>query len=257
MKAVILTAGSGRRLGDATRGKPKCLVEIDERSILEHQINALEACGFERYLIVVGFRAGDVIKEAQRIVGDRVEFVYNPIFAESNTSYSLWLAMNEWQDDFYLLNGDVLFPSEVIFRLQDSTFSSALALQVKSCGDEEVKVIVEGYRAVRLSKDIMPELAVGEFIGVARLDAALVRETYRYLDLIVNKMMDRMAYFEKGIEMALDKHLVGIVDITDLPATEIDFPEDLRMAREIICPEIKRIEKRRIVELNQRVEVNT
>ena len=256
MKAVILAAGSGRRLGNATKGRPKCLVEIDGRSILAYQISVLEACGFERYLIVVGYRAGDVMDEAQRLAGERVEFVYNPLYTETNTSYSLWLAMNDWQDDFFLLNGDVLFPSAVILRLLDSTLPSVLALQVKTCGEEEVKVIVEGYRAVRLSKDILPELAVGEFIGVARLAGDLVRDTHRHLDLVVNKMNDRMAYFEKGIEMALDDHLVGIVDITDLPAIEIDFPEDLKMAREFIHPEIQLLEKRRAVTTEQRLAVN-
>ncbi len=247
MNAVILAAGRGRRLGDAAGGKPKCLIEIDGQSILSHQLNALDRCGMSRCLVVVGYCAGDVIEEARRIVGDKASFVLNPIFDETNTSYSLWLAMNEMKGSFYYLNGDVLFSGEVIERLSESPFSSVLALQLKTCGDEEVKVVMDGYRAVGVSKEIPPELAAGEFIGVAKFSSELADTMHEKLDILVNRMQDRQAYFEKGLEMALEDHFVSLIDITDLPAIEIDFPEDLSYARDVILPDIRQRELARSV----------
>ncbi len=245
MNAVILAAGRGRRLGKAADGRPKCLVMIGGRTILGHQLSALEGCGVDQYTVVVGYRAGEVIDEAKRFVGDRVRFVFNPIFDETNTSYSLWLALNEMRDSFFYLNGDVLFHREVMERLSASPFPSVLALELKECGDEEVKVELEGYRAVKVSKQIAPESAVGEFIGVAKFSAELAEDMHRHLERLAARIQDRQAYFEKGLEMTLDDHFVSVVDVTDLPAIEIDFPEDLRRAREIIMPGIRRLDLER------------
>ncbi len=241
MNAVILAAGRGKRLGEATRSIPKCLVDIGGQSILEHQINALESIGIERYVIVVGYHYSQVINEATRLIGERASFAYNSHYNTTNTSYSLWLALNKQRDSFYYLNGDVLFSAEILDRIESSPLSSVLALDVKRCGSEEVKVVLIGDRVVQVSKEVPREIASGEFIGIARFDGQLVEALFRSLDLIVNASFDRMAYFEKGLELTLGSNYVGVVNISDLPAVEIDFPADLRYARDVILPQLQQL----------------
>ncbi|NQT34139.1 phosphocholine cytidylyltransferase family protein [bacterium] len=242
MNGVILAAGRGRRLGETIAGKPKCLIELGGQSILAHQLYALEKSGIDNFTIVIGYEADMVANEAQRLVGDRASFVYNPKFDETNTSYSLYLVTCQLQESFYYLNGDVLFSSDLISRLNACPSPSVLALDAKACGDEEVKVVVMRNRAVEISKEIPAEMAAGEFIGVARFNASLVQALHRSLEWLMNVKHDYMAYFEKGLEMVLDKQFVAVVDVSDLPTVEIDFPEDLRYAREVVLPEIMQLE---------------
>lgn len=242
MNCVILAAGRGRRLGKAAEGKPKCLVEVGGQSILVHQLRALDRYGIDNYLIVVGYEFGLVIEEAKRLVGNRATFIYNPIYDITNTSFSLWLAIRDLSESLYFLNGDVLFSPEVISRLSASPYTSALALEAKECGDEEIKVVLDDKRVVQLNKTVRPELSVGEFIGVAKFDEELVRSLHHALDWVINEDHDYMAYFERGLEMILGSHFVGVEDISDLPTIEIDFPGDLSYAREVVLPQIQHLE---------------
>jgi choline kinase len=241
MNAVILAAGAGRRLSEVTAGRPKCLINVGGQSIMAHQINALESFGIDKYLIVVGYRSRQVVNEAERLLGDRVSFVVNPVYASTNTAYSLLLAIDKLRDEFYYLNGDVLFDEEVLFRLEASSFNNALALDIKECGNEEVKIAMQSNRVMGLSKEVSPSIASGEFIGIAKFDANFARDLYKSLDLVVNLNNDRMAYFEKGVEFLLHEHNVGAVEVSDLPSIEIDFPEDLEYAREVILPQLQTV----------------
>jgi len=54
--AVLLAAGRGSRLGAHTDDRPKCLVEVAGRSMLERMLGELVALGVQRLLLVVGFR---------------------------------------------------------------------------------------------------------------------------------------------------------------------------------------------------------
>lgn len=238
MRAIILAAGMGRRLGIHAEGLPKCLVEVGGQSILEHQLSALEKAGIDKFTIVVGYQAEMVKSEARRLVGNRVDFVVNPIFDRSNTSYSLWLATQDIAESFYYLNGDVLFSSEIINRLETGETDSNLALEVKICGAEEVKVLTSESRAISISKEVPPDEASGEFIGVARFSRETGQALHRALETVVLEEADLMAYFEKGLDKILSDYPVNVVNVSDLPSVEIDFPEDLEYARDQVLPEI-------------------
>jgi choline kinase len=242
MNAVILAAGKGRRLGSVAAGKPKCLVKVGDDTILAHQLKALRECGVEKAWVVVGFGSEEVIAEARGILGYRVGFVHNPLYEVTNTSYSLWLALGKVTGNFLYLNGDVVFSHEVLRRLLESPHPSAIALEVKQCGSEEVKAELAGEQVVRISKEVPPARAAGEFIGIAKFDRQLAEALTTSLDYVVNGTEDRMAYFEKGLELILQSHYVGAVDVSDLPMVEIDFPEDLEYAREVVLPRIQRSE---------------
>src|SRR4029453_7376892 len=103
MKAIILAAGKGGRLGAIRGDNPKCLIEIDGLSLLERQIQTLRAVGVEDITIVVGFGADQVRERC----GPKVTYVENPRHAETNSMYSLWLARHALADGFIVLNADV------------------------------------------------------------------------------------------------------------------------------------------------------
>lgn len=88
MKAIILAAGRGSRMKDLTENKPKCLIEIDGKTLLSLQLNALHAAGINDIAIVTGYKRELLINY------NLVEF-HNSRWAETNMVSSLVCAQ-EW-----------------------------------------------------------------------------------------------------------------------------------------------------------------
>lgn len=234
MKAVILVAGLAKRLLPYTKDIPKCLIQLDDRTIMDYQLSALDQVGVRDIVMVVGYRRDQIMEAArQRFPQMNYAFITNHRYEETNTAYSLWLAAEHFLDqDFVYLNGDVLFPPELLRRLIESGLPNALTVEVKDCGEEEVKVLTNSDgRIVDIGKELDQAEALGEFIGVARFSAAYSRPFYQALNNTVDAGMD-MAYFEHALQETVARHELQLVDVSDIPCIEIDYPEDLEAAKE-------------------------
>ncbi|CAH2029923.1 phosphocholine cytidylyltransferase family protein [Trichlorobacter ammonificans] len=239
MKAIILNAGKGGRLGSLTDDRPKCLVEVGGRPILDFQLDALRLGGVRELVLVVGYRDAMIRDYLQRYPEFTVTWIDNPDYADTNTAYSLWLARHEMTEDFLYLNGDVLFHPELIRRLLAAPAASPLAVERKRCGEEEVKVLLAGTRITAIGKEIPPAEAYGEFIGVARFAGAIGPLFGATLAGVVERDRLLKNYFETAVDRMLDKAPFTALDISDLPCIEIDFPEDLERAETVILPSLR------------------
>ena len=184
MKAVILAAGSARRLSPLTDTKHKCLIEIGQKPILEHQLDALDFYGVKEALIVVGYLKEQIIsKYGNHYKGIHLQYIENPLYASTNTVYSLMLAGDYFRgSDFLYFNADVVFHHELLGRLIHSEKPTALGVEVKKCGEEEVKVIVdETRRILRIGKKLSPDECLGEFVGIAKFSAELTEDRKRHV----------------------------------------------------------------------------
>ncbi len=226
-QVVILAAGMGTRLA---RPLPKPLTELrDGRSIMKQQMDNL-AIAFDdtfRVMIVVGFKLEAIIERFPEAT-----FVYNEFYDQTNTSKSLLKALRASGDGGVLwLNGDVVFDPQVLVRVtpyMDGN-QSFVVVNTSKVSDEEVKYTLDSAGYIdQLSKQVQP--ALGEAVGInyvaAQDKAALIARLAQ---------VDDQDYFERGIELAIESDGLKFqaVDISDLYAVEVDFPEDLDRANEL------------------------
>jgi len=172
MKGLILAAGVARRLYPITEKIPKCLIDIGGKPILSHQLDALRQYNVNEITIVLGYFKEMVVNYIIDNYPDMdFTFITNEHFFETNTSYSVYLCSEKLiSAETVLMNGDVLYPPALLKRIIESEFDSVLAVDVKECGREEVKVIEgDGNRLVAIGKELIQENSLGEFIGVAKL----------------------------------------------------------------------------------------
>lgn len=226
-QVVILAAGMGTRLA---RPLPKPLTELrDGRSIMKQQMDNL-AIAFDdtfRVMIVVGFKLEAIIERFPEAT-----FVYNEFYDQTNTSKSLLKALRASGDGGVLwLNGDVVFDPQVLVRVTPSMDAnqSFVVVNTAKVSDEEVKYTLDSAGFIdQLSKQVQP--ALGEAVGInyvaAQDKAALIARLTE---------VDDQDYFERGIELAIESDGLKFqaVDISDLYAVEVDFPEDLDRANEL------------------------
>ena len=238
MKAIILAAGAAQRLRPYTDNTPKCLIMVGAKTILEHQLDAIKSVGIKEVIIVVGYLKEQIISFARKRYPDlSFKFITNADYASTNTIYSLWLTREEMlQDDFIYFNADVVFHPEILVRLLDNGYPSALAVDKKRCAEEEVKVIIndEG-RITQIGKELDTSRAVGEFIGLARFGKSINSIFVDKLDESV-KVNNVRAFFELALQNMAELVELYEVDVSDIPCIEIDFPEDLETARRETYP---------------------
>lgn len=236
MKAIILAAGVSRRLYPLTYEIPKCLIEVGDKSILNHQLEALQSSGITDIIVVVGYYREAIMSHVQSQFPDmNFEFIINHHYFETNTAYSLCLCNESVNGDpFVLMNADVLYPKEVLNRVISSDHDTALAVEIKPCGREEVKVIEgDDNRLVAIGKELIESNSLGEFIGVAKFSAEFSAAFSDSLDRLISAG-GTADYFEAAIHPLMSEHKVYYEDVSDLPCIEIDFIEDLKKARELV-----------------------
>jgi choline kinase len=233
-KAIILAAGQGLRLRPLTVNRPKCLLPVGGKAVIQHQVAALRSQGIDRISVVTGF-LGEMIEE---ILGTGISYIENREFAETASMYSLWLARDAAREGFVVLNGDVLFHPGILRSLLSSPRPDALAVDLDSVmAEEEMKVAVEKERVSALSKTLAE--ADGENVGMIKFSPLGSRILFSKIEEILSEghRKEMVPYAVSAI--ARDLHLAA-VPVDSLPWIEMDFAEDYQKAREEIFPAIRK-----------------
>ncbi len=229
MQAVIVAAGRGTRLGALTTDRPKCLLEVGRRTILEHQIAALEACGIDELLVVTGFESAQV----EAALPPRTRTVWNPFFATTNNLASFWLARFLLAPELVYLHCDVLFEPSVLEALLDAPGELCLSVDHKKCDAEDMKVCLDGERVTAVSKELPLEEAAGEFIGLARFSAEGLEALLQEMEQVLRSGAHQ-AYTTRALERVsrrVDVHAAPVPP--DARWCEVDTEADLSLAREL------------------------
>lgn len=113
--ALLLAAGTGSRLYPLTKTSPKCLTEVGGLPILERLVNNLRDQGIERLVVVTG-HLGDCIRDFlnDKARDMRVDYIHSPKYRTTNNIYSLWLAREQIQEPFLLVESDLVFDASML-----------------------------------------------------------------------------------------------------------------------------------------------
>src|SRR5919112_1883446 len=155
MKAIILSAGQGSRLGHLVDDRPKCLIEFSGRTLLDRQLDTLEANGVHEVVVVTGFH-DELVDQAiaQRSGGPRVRTVFNPFYKVADNTGSLYMARAELEGDCLVWNGDTLVSPALMRRVvENSRAGICVTIDRKESYDEDdMKVVEEGGRLKAIGK---------------------------------------------------------------------------------------------------------
>jgi len=241
MKAVILAAGQGTRIRSVHGERPKCLIEVDNTTILDHQLKALSKTGINDVAIVVGYEKEQIINHVMsRKLSNvqRIHFIENPAFALTNNIYSLWVVL-EWVcgDSFIVLNADVIFDAEV---LDIAVRANALISMIVDplWRDETMKVIIHGDRVMQMSKKISREQFSGTYIGITIFSKAIQARFFHKMRALIfaGRVND---FFNVAVQELVDEGVyVGYTSTDGLAWAEIDDPADLSFAQQNVFPQL-------------------
>ena len=217
MKAVILAAGIGSRLGIS---EPKPLTKLKNgESILQRQVECLsEYIGINNIIAIVGYKKELIMESFPNLL-----YVYNDFYDTTNTSKSLLAGLNKIEEEDVLwLNGDVVFEKELLPQIIQCP-ESCMAINTNSVGEEEIKYnLFEDGTIKDVSKAVNP--ALGEAVGINKIILSDLHQFKANLEKCHNQ-----DYFEKALELSIQNGMKVIpVDISDYLCMEIDFADDLK-----------------------------
>ena len=241
MKALILAAGQGTRIRSVHGEHPKCLIEFEETTILDHQLEALSIAGINEVAIVVGYEKEQIVAHVRgKELGyyQRIHFIENPAFTITNNIYSLWLA-SDWLrgDGFIVLNADVVFNCEIL-NSAVQPYAPISMIVDPLWRDETMKVIIEGDRVTRMSKKISQEEFSGTYIGITVFSKRIQnRFLHKLEDLIAVGRVNE--FFNIAVQELTDEGVhVGYTNTDGLAWAEIDDPLDLTFAQQSVFPNL-------------------
>ena len=249
MIGVILAAGMAKRLRPLTDTKPKCLLKVGERTLLERTVAAMAAAGITEFVVVTGYRAEmikdflenlDSLDNLESLGKPKFTFLHNADYEHNNNIYSLWMAGQAVRGkEFLLMDSDILCDPAAVLRIANEK-EAALAVNRHELGEEEMKVVVDdALRITEISKTCRPEDAMGESVGIEKMTVAYSEALLRELDqMILNEGLIDI-FYERAFERLIPQgHTFRVIDTTNYFSYELDTPEDFQRAQELMPAEL-------------------
>lgn len=245
MRAVLLAAGRGIRLGPLGHERPKCLLAFGGRTLLARHLDCLRALGVDEVALAVGYREEDVRAELDALGAvPRPTTMTNPRF-ERGSVVSLWTMRDALcaGGDVLLMDADVLYDAGILARLAERPGNVFLMdRKFDDTGQEAVKLCLRRGVAVEFRKRVAADLEydlAGESVGFFRFSEPVARAlAARCGEYVAAGRLDEP--YEEAIRDLLldDPTLFRVEDITGLPWIEIDFPDDVQRAAQDILPRL-------------------
>jgi len=240
VKAIVLSAGQGKRLLPLTESLPKCLLPLGGRSLLEWQLRALAANGVDEAVVVVGFAADTVeaVLADIDLPGMRVRTLFNPFYSIADNIGSCYVALPEMTGDFLILNGDTLFePAVLATLLARATAPVNVTIDRKSQYDaDDMKVCLDGGRRLRaIGKTLPPDSVDGESIGMLLFRGDGGRHLAAAIQAVLREPDGTRRWYLSAIDwLARSGDGVEAVSIEGHQWGEVDFPADAERARRLV-----------------------
>ena len=248
MRAIILAAGSGLRLGQHTKNIPKALLDINGKSILERQISLLRQHGINEIFVVTGY-------QREQYIMKNIEYIFNSRYVETEQLASMMVARTKIFDDVLVIFGDIVFDAQILQQILASNDNIAIAVDFdweksyterpdnpKSLAD---KVLIDQKKILQISAKItsldMKNQQIGEFLGIIKLSrkgSKIMVEKYEELESSHRGKFHDADSLEKAKLVDILQELIDSkIEIYSISITgkwcEIDTPKDLERARKI------------------------
>lgn len=250
-RMIILAAGEGQRLRPLTEDRPKCLVEVAGKPLIDWQIEAASRVGIRQITVVSGYRA-------ERLESRGHQQRHNPDYATTNMVETLWCAKPDFQDDVIVSYGDILYEDSVLQRVIESTAALAVVVDLgwrpywearfpDPLGDAESLRLDREGRIVEIGqKAATLEEIQGQYIGLMKFRPRGLEGLERvYLKLRADGTMGpggrpfRKMYMTDLLQAMIDAgHDVQAVPI-HRKWIEIDSLSDYQLANRHVRPEPK------------------
>ena len=234
MQVIILNSGVGLRLLPYTKSKPKCLLKINNKSILEYQMDLLISQDLRKFIITTG-PFENQIKEliSSRYPNLEVTFVNNSKFESTNYIYSIWLAKDQIDEDILLLHGDLIFDPILLSRLLEKKNGNYVPVNnLITPPEKDFKAEIKDSYVSKISVNLFGN-NVFFLAPIYLLSKTSFSEWLSMMETFI-ETGNVKCYAEDALNEILDLIKLKPLYFKDEICMEIDSEEDLNKAKELL-----------------------
>jgi choline kinase len=236
MKAIILSAGQGSRLGHLVDDRPKCLIEFSGRTLLDRQLDTLEANGVHEVVVVTGFH-DDLVDEAiaRRTGGPRVRTIFNPFYKVADNTGSLYMAREELSGDCLVWNGDTLVSGALMAKVVGNDRPGICVTIDRKDGydDDDMKVVAANDGRLRAIGKRISEGVNAESIGLLAFRSDGAEQFRDAIERAMRTSEGTTIWYLRVIHHLAQTGEVWTLDINGAEWGEVDFPPDVDAAQQL------------------------
>jgi L-glutamine-phosphate cytidylyltransferase len=190
MKAIIVAAGSAKRLGEKTKNLPKSLLNINGKTILEKQTSLLKHMGINEIIVITGPNSNQFNKF-------QFEFINDKNFDNHDILGSLMVTRDFFIDDLMIFYSDILFDEKILSQIINFKCDIGIAIDLdwkkhyknrtEHPESEAENVLLNNDNIIQIKKNItkIDDNQIGEFLGIIKLSnkgAKIFVKQYDYLE---------------------------------------------------------------------------
>lgn len=232
MKAVVLAAGTGSRLGEITKARTKGMVPVKGKKLIDYLLEFFERDFFDEIIVVGGFCYGDLRDHINSHGYKNVRVIENSEYLKGNI-FTLLTALREFKNDSFLItNVDHIYP-RVMFEKMKKSMSGITAMCDfdRSLGDDDMKVkLGPDRKSVKAISKKLTDFDCG-YIGMTYVDSSK-GELYRNtIEEVIGRFGEK-AVVENILQVLAEKEggAPVICDLSGFGWYEVDTEEDLMRA---------------------------
>ena len=246
MNAIIIAAGSGKRVSENVKNLPKSLIKVNGKSIIDYQIKSLKQTGIKEIIIITG-------PHSEKFQLKNVHYVKDHNHNMHDILGSLMEAKEYFKNDIIILYSDIIFESKIIQQILESKRDISIAIDMnwekmyegrtEHPKDEAENVQLDiTNNIIKIKKNIPNKNNdVGEFLGIMKLTslgAKYFMEKYDELIKTHKGIFQQASSISKGYLTDMIQELIdNKKDIEPILISgkwcEIDTMQDLRRAEKI------------------------
>lgn len=250
MQAVILAAGKGARLGELTESNTKCMISVNDKTLIEHTLEKIERSGIEKVVLVVGYQKDNLINYIQSKKWNlNIEYVVNEDYETTNNIYSLFLAAKNLEDDDTIIfESDILFDENILKDLLADDRKNLVAVDKYQSWMDGTVVKINDSNAITsfVPKEFFDYNEVDSYyktVNIYKFSKEFSAGIYVPFLKAYSQALGTNGYYEQVLRVILTLENCNLEPfiVNDRKWYEIDDIQDLRIAEAIFeeCPSKK------------------
>lgn len=234
-----MAAGVNARLNGNIASMPKGFIEIDNRSLIERSIGTLMANSIEKIIIGTGYLSEHYDRLALNY--DCVVTHKNDQYKTSGSFFTLYSLKDVIQEDFLLLESDLIYENLAITHLRESDLADIILASGRTYSGDEVYIETDqNEMLIRMSKNETDLASVfGELVGISKFSI----QTYRNVCALLEGQNDilRSLEYEHAFSKLSRMHPIKVDKVEQLVWAEIDTIQHLNRVKELVYPKMKQL----------------